>query len=185
MRRIFREYSQGVSPREIAKRLNRDTVVGPSGATWSPSTINGNRERGTGILNNELYIGKLVWNRLRYMKDPVTGKRRSRLNPEKDWIVKEVPELRILPQELWKEVKARQSEMAPATRPDAKTEGLLGASTASVSAIWPHEMWLLRRQLYEVQSASFWLRRRAGPGDLHQSPHDAHRGGRGGDSGRA
>ncbi|MGC1180082.1 MAG: recombinase family protein [Methyloceanibacter sp.] len=118
--RIFREYSQGVSPREIAKRLNRDTVVGPSGTTWSPSTINGNRERGTGILNNELYIGKLVWNRLRYMKDPVTGKRRSRLNPEKDWIVKEVPELRILPQELWEEVKARQIEMAPATRPDAK-----------------------------------------------------------------
>ena len=33
VRRIFREYSQGVSPREIAKRLNRDTVVGPSGAT--------------------------------------------------------------------------------------------------------------------------------------------------------
>jgi DNA invertase Pin-like site-specific DNA recombinase len=99
VRRIFREYSQGVSPREIAKRLNRETVVGPSGATWSPSTINGSRERGTGILNNELYVGKLVWNRLRYMKDPATGKRRSRLNPEKDWIVREVPELRVLPQE--------------------------------------------------------------------------------------
>jgi DNA invertase Pin-like site-specific DNA recombinase len=120
VRRIFRDYNHGVSPREIAKRLNREGVVGPSGDSWSPTTINGNRERGTGILNNELYIGKLVWNRLRYMKDPNTGKRRSRPNPEKDWIVREVPELRIIPQELWEAVKARQGEMGRATRPDVK-----------------------------------------------------------------
>ena len=54
VRRIFREYSHGMSPREIAKRLNREGVVGPSGDSWSPTTINGNRERGTGVLNNEL-----------------------------------------------------------------------------------------------------------------------------------
>jgi site-specific DNA recombinase len=120
VRRIFREYSQGVSPREIAKRLNRHGIPGPMGATWGPSTINGNRRRGTGILNNELYIGKLVWNRLRYVKDPATGKRRSRLNPEKDWIVKDVPELRIVGQELWEAVKARQDAMTRNTRPDAR-----------------------------------------------------------------
>src|SRR5262245_59113033 len=120
VRRIFREYSHGMSPREIAKRLNREGVVGPSGDSWSPTTINGNRERGTGVLNNELYVGKLVWNRLHYRKDPNTGKRRSRLNPEKDWITREVPELRIIPQELWQAVKTRQSEMARATRPDVK-----------------------------------------------------------------
>ena len=120
VRRIFREYSHGMSPREIAKRLNREGVVGPSGDSWSPTAINGNRERGTGVLNNELYIGKLVWNRLRYIKDPDTGKRRSRLNLEKDWIIRDVPELRIISQELWKAVKARQREMARATRPDAK-----------------------------------------------------------------
>jgi site-specific DNA recombinase len=120
VRRIFREYSHGVSPREIAKSLNRKGVVGPSGDSWSPSTINGNRERGTGVLNNELYIGRLVWNRLRYMKDPATGKRRSRLNPERDWIIKEAPELRIIPQEFWDAVKARQGDKARATRPDVK-----------------------------------------------------------------
>ena len=118
--RIFHEYRHGVSPREIAKNLNRQGVIGPSGDSWSPTTINGNRERGTGVLNNELYIGKLIWNRLRYIKDPNTGKRQSRLNPEKDWIIREVPELRIIPQELWEAVKARQSEMARATRPDTK-----------------------------------------------------------------
>jgi site-specific DNA recombinase len=35
------------------------------GGAWGPSTIHGNRQRGTGILNNELYIGTLVWNRAR------------------------------------------------------------------------------------------------------------------------
>ena len=47
--RIFREYSQGVSPREIAKRLNRDTVVGPSGTTWSHplSTVTASVARGS------------------------------------------------------------------------------------------------------------------------------------------
>jgi site-specific DNA recombinase len=120
VRRIFNEYKDGISPREIAKRLNREGVAGPSGANWGPTTINGNRERGTGILNNELYIGKLVWNRLRYMKDPATGRRRSRLNPETDWITKEMPELRILPQEIWEAAKARQNEMARATRPDVQ-----------------------------------------------------------------
>ena len=37
--------------------------------------------RGTGILNTELYVGRLAWNRLRYVKNPDTGKRVSRLNP--------------------------------------------------------------------------------------------------------
>jgi len=74
----------------------------------SPSTIYGNAKRGTGILNNELYIGRLVWNRLRYMKNPDTGKRVSRLNPEAEWMRKEVPQLRILSDELWAETKQRQ-----------------------------------------------------------------------------
>ena len=41
----------------------------------SVSTIYGNAKRGTGILNNELYVGRLVWNRLRDVKNPDTGKR--------------------------------------------------------------------------------------------------------------
>lgn len=52
----------------------------PQGRAWGPSTIAGNAARGSGILNNELYLGRLVWNRLRYVKDPSTGKRVSRLN---------------------------------------------------------------------------------------------------------
>jgi DNA invertase Pin-like site-specific DNA recombinase len=109
--RIFAEYAAGDSPKVIAKRLNAASVPGPSGKGWGPTTINGNRHRGTGILNNELYIGRMVWNRLRYVKDPETGKRVSRPNPESEWITKDVSELRIVPQELWDKVKERQGEL--------------------------------------------------------------------------
>jgi site-specific DNA recombinase len=116
--RIFRDYAGGKSPRHIAFELNKDGIAGPSGTGWGASTINGNAKRGTGILNNELYIGRLVWNRLRYVKDPDSGKRRSRLNPPDQWIIKGVPELRIVPQELWDRVKDRQSAVKRQTRPD-------------------------------------------------------------------
>ena len=111
VRRIFEEYAVGHSPKAIAKRLNEDKIAGPTGKQWSQSTINGNRRRGTGILNNELYVGKLVYNRLRYIKDPDTGKRVSRLNPENKWITHDLPELRIIADDLWKRVKSRQKDL--------------------------------------------------------------------------
>jgi site-specific DNA recombinase len=116
--RVFTEYARGKSPRRIAFDLNADHVPGPSGKDWSASTINGNRARGTGILNNELYIGRLVWNRLKYVKDPRTGKRISRQNPEEDWIINSVPDLRIVSDDLWQRVKGRQGEATRDTRPD-------------------------------------------------------------------
>jgi DNA invertase Pin-like site-specific DNA recombinase len=84
VRRIFADYIAGKSSRAIAFELNKKGVPGPQGAEWGPSTIHGNPKRGVGILNNELYVGRLVWNRLRYLKDPDTGKRVSRLNPESE-----------------------------------------------------------------------------------------------------
>ncbi len=82
VRRIFEDYADGKSPRRIAHDLNAEDVPGPRSKAWGPSTINGNIKRGTGVLNNELYIGRFVWNRLRYVKDPDTGKRISRLNSD-------------------------------------------------------------------------------------------------------
>jgi len=78
--RVFQSFALGRSPRRIAFDLNRAGIPGPNGTGWGASTINGNAARGTGILNNELYVGRLIWNRLRYLKDPTTGKRISRLN---------------------------------------------------------------------------------------------------------
>jgi len=100
VRRIFREFVGGHSPRSIAQSLNKEGVPGPAGRSWGPSTIYGNWQRGTGILNNELYVGRLVWNRQQFVKDPQTGKRQARPNPEGKWIVGEVPHLRIIDDDL-------------------------------------------------------------------------------------
>jgi site-specific DNA recombinase len=108
VRRIFSNYASGKSPKRIAFDLNKEGIKAPGGGYWGFSTINGNRRRGTGILNNEMYVGRIVWNRLRYIKDPDTGKRVSRPNPESEWIFHDVPELRIIEQDLWDRIKARQ-----------------------------------------------------------------------------
>jgi DNA invertase Pin-like site-specific DNA recombinase len=112
VRRIFREFAAGKSPRAIALSLNREGMPGPFGHTWGDTTIRGHACRGNGILNNELYVGRLVWNRQRFIKDPSTGKRVSRRNPEAEWIRTEVPELRIVDDALWQAAKGRQAELA-------------------------------------------------------------------------
>jgi hypothetical protein len=73
----FREFAAGISPRAIARRLNDEGVPGPDGALWIDSTLRGHAARGTGLNNNELYVGRLVWNRQWYIKDPSTGRRVS------------------------------------------------------------------------------------------------------------
>ena len=122
VRRIFREFSQGRSPRAVAQSLNKEGIPGPGGKSWGPSTIYGNWQRGTGILNNELYIGRLVWNRQQFVKDPRTGKRQARLNPESKWIIEEVPHLRIVDDGLWLSVKERQRDSR--TRVVTKDKGI-------------------------------------------------------------
>jgi site-specific DNA recombinase len=113
VQRIFSEYDRGRSARSIARDLNRDGIAPPrsggkGNGQWSFSTISGNWKRGTGILNNQLYIGKLVWNRQRYVKDPDTGKRQARLNPPKAWVTEDIQDLRIIDDALWERVKTRQ-----------------------------------------------------------------------------
>jgi site-specific DNA recombinase len=112
VRRILHEFATGKSPRAIAVDLNREGLLGPFGNAWGDTTIRGHVCRGNGILNNELYVGRLVWNRQRFIKDPSTGRRVSRLNPQDEWIRTEVPELRIVEDALWQAVKARQAELA-------------------------------------------------------------------------
>ena len=77
---IFTEYTAGSTPRQIAAGLNQDKIPSPRGGKWNASTINGSRSRQNGILQNRLYIGQIVWNRQRFVKNPATGKRVSRVN---------------------------------------------------------------------------------------------------------
>ncbi|WP_316235242.1 MULTISPECIES: recombinase family protein [unclassified Bradyrhizobium] len=57
VRRIFQDYVNGRTPRDIAHDLNGEQVPPPRGRSWNASTINGNRMRCSGILQNELYVG--------------------------------------------------------------------------------------------------------------------------------
>jgi site-specific DNA recombinase len=83
VRRIFAEYIAGRRPREIVAGLNREHIAPPRGGReWRASALIGNARRGAGILNNELYAGRLVWNKVRMIKDPDTGRRVSRAQSE-------------------------------------------------------------------------------------------------------
>jgi site-specific DNA recombinase len=118
VQRVFRMYADGCSARRIAEVLNDERVPSP-GSTWArttrrrggwaPSAISGDPSRGIGILNNEIYIGRDIWNRSRWAKHPDTGQRRPIQRPRGEWIVREAPELRLVPDRLWRAVKARQA----------------------------------------------------------------------------
>ncbi len=53
----------------------------------------------------------MVWNRRQYRKNPQTEKRTARANHNSDWVVTDVPEMRIVTDELWGRVKDRQKEI--------------------------------------------------------------------------
>ncbi len=110
--RILREFAAGRSPRAIACDLNAEGIAGPAGKPWRDTSIRGDVRRGTGILNNELYVGVRVWNHKHSVKDPNTGKEVTRLNPESEWIRNAVPELRIVSDALWEAVKRQQQMLA-------------------------------------------------------------------------
>lgn len=112
IRRIFHEFASGKSLKAIAVDLNRDGIPGPLGRAWGDTSIRGHVSRGTGIINNELYAGVLVWNRQRYIKDPSTGRRVSRINPESQWIRTEVSHLRIVDDELLNPTRVRQKQIS-------------------------------------------------------------------------
>jgi len=167
VREIFAAYAAGKSPRAIALALNKRNIPGPSGKAWGPSTINGNWRRGTGILNNELYVGRLIWNRLAYVKNPETGNRVSRLNPEAEWIIKDVAELRIVDQSLWDQVKAS------AGRSCARLSEFHEKQRPRTVAVLPAEMRLLLRRLQQGLEAALWLLDGPQQGHMREPPDRA------------
>jgi site-specific DNA recombinase len=109
VRRIFADYVAGVSPFTIARQLNAEGVPsaqGAKGKLWNASTIVGHRARRHGVLHNELYLGRLIYNRVTMIKHPETGKRISRINPREEWRVVEVPDLRIVDDDTWAAAQA-------------------------------------------------------------------------------
>jgi site-specific DNA recombinase len=116
VRQIFDRYLAGATPRQIAGQLNDDRVLPPRGGeTWRASTINGNTRRANGILQSEIYTGVIVWNRLKMMRDPSTGRRISRPHDPSDIRRVSAPHLRIISDETFQAAQKRKSERAQAS----------------------------------------------------------------------
>ncbi|MGZ5851316.1 MAG: recombinase zinc beta ribbon domain-containing protein, partial [Hyphomicrobium sp.] len=56
------------------------------------------------------YIGEFVFNRQSFVKDPATGRRVARSNPESDWLVQPMPELVIIDRATFDAAQVRRAE---------------------------------------------------------------------------
>jgi site-specific DNA recombinase len=115
--RIFNETAEGRSPRNIAIDLSCDGIPSPSGdSNWNHQTLTQAR---SGILRNELYIGRLVWNKRTNDRNPDTGKITKPAASPDDVIVTDVPHMRIIDQGLWDRAQEAIKARAP-THPGAR-----------------------------------------------------------------
>jgi len=119
--RIFTMYAEGVSARKIAAALNADGVPSPGAswnrtsrrsAGWLASAIHGDITRGTGMLNNARYTGVIVWGRSQWTRSAADSSKRRRIMNKTALHSTTNEGLRIIPQELWDRVKARQKAVS-------------------------------------------------------------------------
>ncbi len=130
VRRVFKSYNEGQSPRAIAKQMNALGVPGPRNGKWTASLLLGTAGREPGMLRNRLYVGERVWNRQHFIKDPRTNKRVARPNPREVWIRTAVPELAVIDLPLWEAVQRR---LAAARRiVQGSADNASGASVVSL-----------------------------------------------------
>jgi hypothetical protein len=98
--RIFELYVGGLGCRAIAMKLNNEGVPSPlKGQSrrrrlWSTFAV-------SGILTNEKYRGVHIWNRSKVVRNPRTHRKGQRPRPESEWETVNVPEWRIVSDELW------------------------------------------------------------------------------------
>lgn len=104
--RVFRMYADGESLASIAKKLNAEGILAPQPPrtrklrAWCTSSI-------YEMLRNERYRGVQVWNRTRKERNPETGRKTSRPRPQSEWQRVDVPEWRIISEDLWEESRRR------------------------------------------------------------------------------
>lgn len=109
--RIMEMRASWLSYATIAKTLKAQGVPAPqrkykgiTRAQWFPSTIKQ-------ITRNELYRGIRHWNRTGKALNPANGKKNNRVKPQSEWVRVEVPELRIVSDELWERVQSVNRHM--------------------------------------------------------------------------
>jgi len=102
VRRIFELAADGVPTKRIAAILNQEGISAPHDGGrgnkvsrgWGSTTVRY-------MLRNENYVGRWVWNRNKFSRIPGTNSYKNIPRPEKEHVRKEIPETRIIDQELW------------------------------------------------------------------------------------
>lgn len=128
VREIFARYARGETMKAIVEDLNARKVPS-AGSTWKRES---RRKDGRwlvsalhGILHNETYMGRMVYGRRQFVKNPTTGKRIARDAPLSEWIISDMPELAIVDRDLWDRVQARLGANVGASQSRAKPAYLL------------------------------------------------------------
>jgi site-specific DNA recombinase len=120
IRTIFGRYAKGDSLKRIAVGLNGNGILSPQpqkgrvSRSWCPSSVRH-------ILLNERYAGIVNWGRTFKLRSPETGKRVYRRKPQNEWRKKEIPEQRIVPDQLWNAVQERFRIIRAANQGRTKT----------------------------------------------------------------
>lgn len=138
--RIFKLFGEeGYSAKKIVNILNREIKLSgnpkpPIGQYWSVSSLLGSARTGRGILNNEIYIGRYFWNRLKSLRNPESGKKKYVFKDKNKWILVLKPELQIVDDELWGKVQARRKHIQEKTK-GRFTKGKILYSTNLLSGL--------------------------------------------------
>jgi DNA invertase Pin-like site-specific DNA recombinase len=136
-RRIFEEYVAGRSPRAIAADLNVKAFPAHGGLLFAAPSRSARHEA------LQLYAGKMEYGRLSYRRDPDTGSRQPRVLPQDKWVLVDVPEWRIVSEELWREAQTmRMRHTGKPSREARRPRHLL-------SGLIPCGQW--RRQDHEIE----------------------------------
>jgi site-specific DNA recombinase len=115
VRRLFERTAAGLGYQRLAHELNGEAVPAPrAGGSWAPSAI-------YAMLHRELYVGRVVWNKTGWVDRGGTKVKVDR--PESEWLVREAPELRIIPEALWQAAHARLRDTATAWKAGRPTWG--------------------------------------------------------------
>ena len=129
VRRIFEMYAGGNSLQKIAKELNAERVISPQpqkgriSRSWCPSSIRT-------ILRNERFHGLVVWGKTVKIRSK-SGKRIYKRTTADKWVVREIPEQRIVSEELWASVQARIETVKQVYGEIGRKGGMRGRSVSS------------------------------------------------------
>jgi site-specific DNA recombinase len=129
-RRIFERYAAGHSLKRIAVDLNTEGVLSPQPQkgrivqSWCPSSVRH-------ILHNERYRGVVIWGKTQKVRSPETKKRIYRRIAPSEWRRREIPEQRIISDDLWNAVRGRMAAVNEMYSLELRRPGILRARAVS------------------------------------------------------